>query len=178
MYCSCYCASLLEAGKISCWSAGQAQNTWGDSPRGASIPAGVDFVAPADNCAYVDPAAGPLSFFFREPVLTGSGGYDQCDPAAVTQVVVSGAGAPEWDGVYLRAPVDGCNGCGDGAAFQKDATHEIYSSGGVWRLAHFGIATFYVAGGDGPAANTLPPRGGFRVTGGVEPPPRLAISGC
>jgi hypothetical protein len=134
----CYCASLLEAGKISCWSAGQAQNTWGDSPQGATIPAGVDFIAPADGCSYVDPAAGPLSFYFREPATSsGDGGYDACDPDSVTQIVVSGAGAAEWDGVYLRAA-----NVGDGAAFQKDATHEIYSSGGVWRLADYGVATF------------------------------------
>lgn len=133
-----------------------------------------------------------------------SASYDTCDPDSVTQIVVSGAGAADWDGVYIRSgacarPVLHCwpaltslnwldpmghdslhavivaANVGDGAAFQKDPTHEIYSSGGVWRLADYGVATFYVATGDGRAGNAMPPTSGFTVTGGAEPPPRLDL---
>ena len=171
----CYCASLLEAGKIACWPAGGAQNSWGDSPQGASIPPGVDFIAPSDGCSYVDPAAGPLSFYFREPAGLSASGYGECDTDSVTQIVVSGAGAAEWNGVYLRS-----TDVGDGSAFQKDDTHEIYSSGGVWRLADYGVGLAYVASHDGPADNAMPPAGGYTVAGlGTEPPPSLDLgSGC
>ena len=164
----CYCASLLEAGKISCWSNGQTQNTWGDSPNGASIPPGVDFVAPSEGCSYVDPAKGPLSFYYREPVPEAS--TDLCDPDAVTSIVVTQAGAAEWNGVYTRAA-----NVGDGAAFMKDDTHEIYSSGGAWRLADYGVATYYEATADGPEGNAMPPRDAYTVTAGQAPTPVLDL---
>ena len=109
---------------------------------------------------------------------SATGVYDACDPAAVTQIIVSGAGAAEWNGVYTRADDVWNVPGGITTSFQMDATHEIYNSAGVWRLADYGVATYYVAGGDGPAGNAMPPRDGFIVTGGMDPPPRLAVEGC
>lgn len=58
-----------------------------------------------------------------------------CDPDAVTAITVTQAGAAEWNGVYTRSA-----DIGDGAAFMKDDTHEIYKSGNVWRLADYGAS--------------------------------------
>ena len=49
----CYCNSALEAGKIMCGANGE--NEWGDSPQGADLSPGVDFVAPSEGCEYVSP---------------------------------------------------------------------------------------------------------------------------
>lgn len=53
--------------------------------------------------------------------------------APAPQIIVTGAGAAEWNGVYVRQ-VDGRHP-GDGMAFMMDDTHEIYKWSGVWRFA-------------------------------------------
>ncbi len=57
----------------------------------------------------------------------------------------------------------------------KDDTHEIYSSGGAWRLADYGVATYYEATADGPEGNAMPPRDAYTVTAGQAPTPVLDL---
>ena len=58
-----------------------------------------------------------------------------------------------------------------------DETKEIYKSGGVWRLADYGVTTCHVASADGPANNAMPPTDAWTVTGGIEPLPMLELRG-
>eukprot|EP01052_Picozoa_sp_SAG31_P008529 SAG31_NODE_433_length_15750_cov_6.132579_6_plen_100_part_00 len=82
----------------------------------------------------------------------------------------TGAGAADWNGIYSRG--EDINGQ---VSFSKDNEHEIYNHGGVWRLADYGVATYYVANVDGPAENAMPPKSGYTVTGGSEPTPQLDL---
>lgn len=137
----CYCASLIEAGKIFCWPKNGKKNSWGASPRGKSISAGVDFVAPQAGCSYVNPKSAPLSFYFREATPERNvGGSCAGDLSKVASLTVVGTGMPAWEGTYMisKARIDGV------LAFQKDETHEVYRGGsGAWRLADYGGAVLY-----------------------------------
>eukprot|EP01046_Picozoa_sp_COSAG06_P006713 COSAG06_NODE_319_length_17585_cov_7.462466_4_plen_1588_part_00 len=115
----CYCNSALEAGKIMCGANGE--NTWGDSPQGASLPAGVDFVAPAEGCDYVSPTKGPLSLYFRESY----------PPAFTTCAEILAQNKRAASGVYT-IDLDGPGG-DDKNTFE--AYCDMETDGGGWTLA-------------------------------------------
>ena len=120
-----------------------------------------------------------LAAFTTPSCAPGGGGAagGDCTPADITQIIATGAGAPEWNGVYERQIDD--RHPADGIAFMKDDTHEIYKWNNVWRFADYGVATYYVAAVDGPYDNKLPPAVAtdWTVTAGIAPPPKLTL-GC
>jgi hypothetical protein len=99
------------------------------------------------------------------------GGVDSCNTITVT-----GAGADEWNGVYVRQ-IDEDHPA-DGIAFMMDDTHEIYKWGGAWRFADYGVATYYVANDAGPFDNAVPPEdpSQWGVTAGTAPSPSLSYN--
>ena len=115
----CYCNSVIEAGKIMCGANGE--NTWSASANGASLPAGVDFVSPADGCDYVSPSKGPLSFYFREAI----------PPAFTTCAEIKRMNHRAQSGIYT-IDLDGPGG-DDKNTF--DAYCDMETDGGGWTLA-------------------------------------------
>lgn len=83
-------------------------------------------------------------------------------PPACGSYTVSGAGAPDVNGVYTHV----AGAARDGApVWHLDDVHEIYRYQGQWRIAHNGVSTYYVAPGSGQPA---PPASGWIV--GSKPP--------
>ena len=91
--------------------------------------------------------------------------------------VVSGAGSASCNGHYNYDPL---NHRDPGTAFYtKDSGHQIYRSGGVWRIAH-GLMLpnflWYTSTEDGDT----PPSGNWTIVGsggkGVEPAPTLRVA--
>ena len=89
----------------------------------------------------------------------------------VAQYTVAGAGSPSCNGVYKYDPTIHRD---PGTAFYTKDGHQIYRSGGVWRIAH-GLASpdflWYTSTTEG---GTSPPSSGWKAAGkGVAPAPTL-----
>ena len=115
----CYCNSALEAGKIMCGANGE--NEWGDSPQGADLSPGVDFVAPSEGCEYVSPEKGPLSLYFREAF----------PPSFRTCAEIKAQNRRAQSGIYT-IDLDGPGGS-DKNTFE--AYCDMETDGGGWTLA-------------------------------------------
>eukprot|EP01065_Artemidia_motanka_P000148 TRINITY_DN1004_c4_g1_i1.p1 TRINITY_DN1004_c4_g1~~TRINITY_DN1004_c4_g1_i1.p1 ORF type:complete len:3237 (+),score=934.30 TRINITY_DN1004_c4_g1_i1:701-9712(+) len=83
---------------------------------------------------------------------------------------VAGAGSADWNGCYLPT-----GGTADGhPIWEMDKTHHIYRWGGKWRLAQYGVKTYYV---HSAGQLSLPPSSGYGVTGGQSPAPTVVAGG-
>lgn len=88
----------------------------------------------------------------------------------VAEITVFGAGTASCNGVYK---FNAANRRDPGTAFYtKDGSHQMYRTGGVWRIAnglHQPDYLWYTAAGSGQAS---PPTTGWKVAGkGVAPAP-------
>ena len=105
-----------------------------------------------------------LAAFTTPSCAPGGGGAagGDCSPADITQIIATGAGAPEWNGVY---ELDGESNPPTFKQVGSKVTHELYSYGRVWRLGVLGKDLAYVAA----TPSVLPPLAGWGIGTGPGP---------